>query len=83
VDANLHGVDLREPDDRFGFRGLDGDVRFSSSTPVASELRWRSSRVYGLDFGAATLPFASESGELKFRQPVVVPAMGGTMTSST
>ena len=80
VDANLHGVDLREPDDRFGFRGLDGDVRFSSSTPVASELRWRSSRVYGLDFGAATLPFASENGELTFRQPVVVPAMGGTMT---
>ncbi|GAA5010501.1 hypothetical protein FNZ56_01460 [Pseudoluteimonas lycopersici] len=80
VDANLHGVDLREPDDRFGFRGLDGDVRFSASTPVASELRWQSSRLYGLDFGAATLPFASENGELVFREPVVVPAMGGTMT---
>ena len=80
VDANLHGVDLREPDDRFGFRGLDGDVRFSASTPVSSELRWQSSRIYGLDFGAATLPFASENGELVFREPVVVPAMGGTMT---
>ena len=80
VDANLHGVDLREPDDRFGFRGLDGDVRFSASTPVASELRWQSSRIYGLDFGASTLPFDSENDELRFRQPVVVPAMGGTMT---
>ena len=80
ADANVHGVDLREPDDRFGFRGLDGDVRFSASAPVASELRWRSSRIYGLDFGAATLPFASEHGELKFRDNVVVPAMGGTMT---
>ena len=80
VDANLHGVDLREPDDRFGFRGLDGDVRFSGSSPVASNLRWQSSRIYGLDFGAATLPFASENGELVFREPVVVPAMGGTMT---
>jgi len=80
ADANLHGVDLREPDDRFGFRGLEGDVRFSASTPVASALRWQSSRVYGLDFGAATLPFASKGGELVFREPVVVPAMGGTMT---
>lgn len=80
TDANLRGVDLREPDDRFGFRGLDGDVRFSASTPAASELRWQSSRIYGLDFGASTLPFASENGELKFRNSVVVPAMGGTMT---
>ena len=80
VDANLHGVDLREPDDRFGFRGLDGDVRFSATAPVASELRWQSSRVYGLDFGASTLPFDSRNGVLVFRQPVVVPAMGGTMT---
>ncbi|HET7125641.1 MAG TPA: hypothetical protein VFI26_00885 [Lysobacter sp.] len=80
ADASLHGVDLREPDDRFGFRGLDGDVRFSASVPVASELRWRSSRLYGLDFGASTLPFVSENGELKFRNNVVVPAMGGTMT---
>jgi hypothetical protein len=80
ADANLHEVDLREPDDRFGFRGLDGDVRFSASSPVASELRWRSSRIYGLDFGAPTLPFASENGELVFRDAVTVPAMGGTMT---
>ena len=80
ADANLHAVDVREPDDRFGFRGLDGDVRFSASTPVASELRWRSSRIYGLDFGASTLPFDSENGELEFRKSVAVPAMGGTMT---
>ena len=80
TDANLHSVDLREPDDRFGFRGLDGDVRFSAGAPVASELRWQSSRIYGLDFGASTLPFDSRDGVLVFRQPVVVPAMGGTMT---
>ena len=79
VDANLHGVDLREPDDRFAFHGLDGEVRFSASAPVASELRWQSSRIYGLDFGATTLPFASRDGELVFRRPVVVPAMGGTL----
>jgi hypothetical protein len=80
ADATLHGVDLGEPDDRFGFRGLDGDLRFSASTPVASGLRWRSSRIYGLDFGASTLPFSSANGELKFRDAVTVPAMGGTMT---
>ena len=80
ADANLRDVDLREPDDRFAFRGLDGDVRYSASTPVQSELRWRSSRVYGLDFGSSTLPFASADGTLRFRDAVAVPAMGGTMT---
>jgi hypothetical protein len=80
ADAKLHGVDLREPDDRFAFRGLDGDVRFSAGAPVQSALRWQSSRVYGLDFGASALPFDSRDGRLVFREPVAVPAMGGTMT---
>ena len=47
---------------------------------MQSGLRWRSSRIYGLDFGASTLPFDSHDGELVFREPVVVPAMGGSMT---
>jgi hypothetical protein len=80
TEASLRGVDLREPDDRFAFRGLDGDVRFSAGAPVQSALHWESSSLYGLAFGAATLPFDSRDGELVFRSPVAVPAMGGTMT---
>ena len=77
VDANLHDVDLREPDDRFGFRGLDGDVRFSDGAAVQSALRWRSSRIYGLISARPRCRSTARDGELVFREPVVVPAMGG------
>jgi hypothetical protein len=77
--ATLHGVDLADGKDRFRFDGLDGDVRFSAAGPVDSELRWREGKLYGLDFAAATLPMRSAGGELRLREPVTVPAFGGTL----
>lgn len=76
---SLHGVDLRAPDDRFGFSALDGDVRFSAAGPVDSALAWRGGKLYGLDFGAARLPMRSRDGVLVFRDAVTIPAMGGTL----
>lgn len=80
ADATLHGVDLRDPADRFGFTALDGDIRFSSTAPVQSTLRWRGGKLYGLDFGPASMPIASRDGVLVFRDKVVVPSMGGNLT---
>ena len=77
--ATLHGVDLADARDRFRFAGLDGDVRFSATGPVDSVLRWREGKLYGLDFAAATLPMRSAAGELRLREPVKVPAFGGTL----
>lgn len=77
--ATLHGVDLDDGKDRFRFAGLDGDVRFSAAGPVDSALRWREGKLYGLDFAAATLPMRSAGGELRLREPVTVPAFGGTL----
>ncbi|HTM70828.1 MAG TPA: hypothetical protein VL118_08155, partial [Luteimonas sp.] len=77
--ATLHGVDLADGKDRFRFDGLDGDVRFSAAGPVDSVLRWREGKLYGLDFAAATLPMRSAAGELRLREPVTVPAFGGTL----
>ncbi len=77
--ATLHGVDLADGKDRFRFDGLDGDVRFSAAGPVDSVLRWRDGKLYGLDFAAATLPMRSAGGELRLREPVTVPAFGGTL----
>ncbi|GHC06219.1 hypothetical protein GCM10010080_20320 [Thermomonas carbonis] len=80
IDAILHGVDLRDPARRFVFDGLDGDLRYSASTPVRSELRWQGGQLYGLAFGEARLPMASADGLLRFREDVRVPLMGGAMT---
>lgn len=80
IDAILHGVDLRDPARRFVFDGLDGDVRYSASAPVRSELRWSGGQLYGLAFGAARLPMASADGQLRFGRDVRVPLMGGQMT---
>ncbi|QIL20977.1 hypothetical protein [Thermomonas sp. HDW16] len=80
ADARVHGVDLRDPNERFVFDGLQGDVRYSAGAPVQSELRWQRGKLYGLDFDAARLPFASSDGLLRFREDATVPLMGGTMT---
>ena len=80
ADASLHGVDLRDPGERFVFDGLQGDVRYSAGAPVQSELRWAGGKLYGLEFDAARLPFASADGLLRFREDASVPIMGGTMT---
>ena len=73
----LHDASFDDPRERFGFTGLDGDVRFSSSVPVASELRWRAGVLYGLPFGAARMPFASADGVLRLREPLQLPILDG------
>ncbi len=80
ANAELRDVSLGDPEERFVFNGLQGNVRFSAGAPVRSELRWNSGKLYGLDFDASNLPFESEGGLLRFREDAVVPVMGGRMT---
>lgn len=82
LDASFvpHGVSIDDPRGRFDFAGLEGDVRFSSTKPLDSELRWSGGRLHGLAFGEATLPFASSAGELRLRAASRMPMLGGTVT---
>ncbi len=80
ADARLHGVDVRDPAERFVFDGLRGDVRYSLGAPVRSELQWDGGKLYGLAFEAARLPFESADGVLRARGDATVPVMGGRMT---
>lgn len=80
IDFVPHAVDIDDPQGRFDFAGLEGDVRFSSDTEVDSALRWNGGRLHGLEFGAAELPFASIDGELRLRQGMSMPMLGGTVT---
>ena len=79
ADADLHAVVLNLPGKGLAFDGLDGDVRLSDAAPVESNLRWHSGKVAGIDFGAASLPLRSERGELRAREPVVIPILGGSL----
>lgn len=77
--ADLRGVGLRDPAERFVFDGLQGDLRYSADLPVRSELRWDGGKLYGLAFGASRLPFTSANGELRAGDDIVVPMFDGTM----
>lgn len=79
VDAALHDIDARDPNGRFRFDDLAGTPRFSAGAPVAGDLRWRGGELYGLAFGAGTVPIDSRDGELRVREPVSVPMLGGTL----
>ena len=79
ADLALDGVDLRDPRDRFALQGLSGQLVFSGAAPVASELRWQRARMYGLDFGAAVLPFESRDGTLALQREVGIPLFGGQL----
>ena len=77
--TTLHDVDLVDPQGRFRFEGLNGGPRFSASGPVSGELRWHGGQLYGLDFGATSLPIDSRDGELRLRGPVAIPVLGGSL----
>lgn len=77
LDLIVRQVGIDDPNQRFGFDRLDGDLRFSSGAPVQSTLGWRGGRLYGLAFGDARLPFVSSDGQLRFREPVAMPMLGG------
>ncbi len=79
AEARLHDVAVRDAQQRFAFEGLDGDLRFSASAPVSSELRWRGGQLRGLDFGAAALPFESRDGVLRLRRSATMPMLGGNV----
>ena len=80
ADAILNRVDIGDPQGRFRFDTLDGDVRFSAGSAVSSALGWRGGALYGLDFGPARLPFDSGDGSLRFARPVTLPLLGGSAT---
>ncbi len=77
--VELDEVALVDPEGRFGFDGMDGDIAFSSTAPVASRLGFRGGSLYGLAFGAGMLDFSSDAGELRLDGPFRLPMLGGEL----
>jgi len=78
-DAQLREVELLDPDARFGFSGLEGDLRYTTTGTVASALAWRGGTVYGVEYGPVSLPVVSRDGRLMLRAPVTVPLLDGRL----
>ncbi|MDH5824468.1 hypothetical protein QFW77_15950 [Luteimonas sp. RD2P54] len=77
--ARLHGLRVGDGAGRFGFEGLDGDLRFAGDATVDSELRWRAGHLRDIRFGPARLPFRAAAGELRMRAPFEVDVLGGRL----
>lgn len=79
AEAHLDDVALADANGRFAFDGLDGDARFAAAGPVDSVLAWRGGSLYGLAFEAARLPMRSAGGEVRLREGVAIPVLGGRL----
>jgi hypothetical protein len=78
-DARLQDVDLQAADNRFGFDGLGGDVRFSADSVVDSRLQWRGGSLGEIAFGAGDLPLRSSDGALHLMSTASIPMLNGTV----
>ncbi|KGQ18931.1 hypothetical protein LF41_170 [Lysobacter dokdonensis DS-58] len=75
-----HGVDIEDGGaHRFAFLGLDGDLRYSRTSPVESTLTWREGALWEMPFAQARLPMRSGDGAISLTDAVSVPFLGGAL----
>ena len=77
VELDLAKLDVGDAADRFRFDGLDGELRYSTSTPARSAITWQGGALYGMPFGAAAWRLESGQGALRLSEPVTFAFLGG------
>lgn len=78
ANAALHDIDMSDPDGRFRFNSIDGQLLFTAGEQLRkSQVSWASGALYGLPFGAAQLPLESRSSVLRLREPTTMTMLGG------
>lgn len=73
----LDGVDLADGRGRFGFDGLEADLRLSRDAGEQGVLAWRGGHLHAIGFGPARLPLHSAGGELRLAAPATVELLQG------
>ena len=73
----LDGVDLADGRGRFGFEGLQGDLRFSGGALEEGALVWSGGYLHRVPFGPSRLPLHSAGGELWLAEPATVHLLEG------
>lgn len=95
ADLTLESITLDSANGSFGVEGLSGLLRWFDDArrgelggeledqAFRSWLDWRSARLWGIEFGAVTLPFASTGRHFRLLEPVVLPVFDGGLAIET
>ncbi|MBM5812078.1 MAG: hypothetical protein FJ191_08960 [Gammaproteobacteria bacterium] len=95
ADLSLEGITLDSANGSFGVDGLSGLLRWFDDArrgelggeledqAFRSWLDWRSARLWGIEFGAVTLPFATSGRHFRLLEPVVLPLFDGGLAIET
>lgn len=76
----LDGVNVDDPQARFGIEGLSGLIDWGSDgVPRTTRLAWRAGSVYRLALGPAELAVVSRDSRFELREPVTVPVLDGAL----
>jgi hypothetical protein len=78
-DITLTIAEIRDPDDRFGARGLDGNLHLGARDAVPSRLAWQGGTLYGIPLAAGAAQLAFGGGDVKLLAPLEVGLLGGTV----
>jgi len=92
---DLSGVTLDSVTGSLAVAGLDGRLSWFSerlrdaiapgtdSAVFKSQLRWDSARLWGIEFGAASIPFTTTGSHFRLLDPVVLPVFDGGLSIET
>lgn len=80
VELRPRQIAVIDPNGRFSFAGLDGEVVWHAGPQTESgTLRWSAGALFGIGLGAVTLPLGSDGRELRLAAPVAMDVLGGRL----
>lgn len=82
MDAQFQDVDVRHPEGRFDFAGLNGELTFrdDGDAEASSTLNWHRLGLSGLPMQSGRLVAISRGGDLRAQAPVVMGLFGGSVS---
>ena len=76
----LERLNAIDPRQRFTLAGLHGSLNWNAAgAGEPGELAWDSAALFGIGLGHARLGFTSAQGQLRLREPVAIPVLGGRL----
>lgn len=76
----LERLNAIDPRQRFTLAGLHGNLNWNAAgAGEPGELAWDSAALFGIGLGHARLGFTSAQGQLRLREPVAIPVLGGRL----
>jgi hypothetical protein len=77
AELELSGVGVEQQDGLFGFRDIDGTLRWSGRETRRSTLGWQSGHLYRIDLGPTRLALDSVGRQMRLVRPAQIPVLDG------